>query len=144
MGIKTFTNKVIFQINQLGFVPAIILMIINVALQTYDLIQFGTYNPYLTILTICILIFLILWIAAYVYTEKLGMYRNRRLVESVIYNDYAINVITPWEWIQYNYTYVPTNYESIRKDIIFQSRKRGLIKSKKGNRRNVETGVCFT
>jgi len=107
MGIKTFTNRVIFQFNQLGLITAIILMIINVALQTYDLIQFGTYNPYLTILTICILIFLILWIVAYVYNERLKMYQFRRLVENIIYNDFAINLAIPWEIICYMNHHLP-------------------------------------
>jgi len=115
---------------QIGMIATIVLLVANLSLSIYSLLLWRNINPYAVIPTIFIMLVFILWIVAYIYNEKLGMYRNRRLVESVIYNDYAINVITPWEWIQYNYTYVPI-MKALEKILSSNQEKEDLLKARK-------------
>ena len=106
MSFKIWFNLQIVKIKKTAAIGSVVLLVLNLSLNIYPLVEHRNFHPYFMIPLIFLTTLFIVWLGSHLYIRILGMYKEEALAEKV-YNPYNVYAIGPFEEMTYYAIYLP-------------------------------------
>lgn len=126
--IKRFIGRLLIRIRRISGVASIGLLILTNSLLLFSYIQWRAINPYVGIILISIGLTLLVLFAAYIYLDKLHMFKAEKDAE-MPYLPGNVFLLTPYEQMMNKYSFVPM--------------MEFMLKPNEENRKKLEKGLKY-
>jgi len=104
--IRNYIMRQLEKLRRIAPVGSLIILTINLAFTVYPYVAWRGIHPYIGVTAIALLIAAVLLFAAYIWMDRLEMYRSE-LKAAKTYNPYAVYALQPYEEMWFRLWFIP-------------------------------------